>query len=225
MGVKQRDMSARAWIWVSATGLLIFVAIVATQGIVVAGFDPSRQEISEYVHSSAGAEMVVGFLAWSLSLLALAGLTAVIARDRGEGNRLTYLQIGALLSAAAGVVVLACFPTDRGAEVPGVVTHITASGQVHNAASALATISIFVAALTGAVRRGGSIRVLTLGLLATGILSSVVLLAVGDPLPGIRQRALVAVGCLWQAVWLVSASREASPTLPRSNADSRCSTS
>jgi Protein of unknown function (DUF998) len=218
-------MPIRAWTQISAAGLLIFVAIAATQGIVAPGFDPVRQAISEYAHSSAGAAIVVGFLAWSVSLLALAALTFTITQSRGEADRLTHLQTGALLSAAVGIALLAPFPTDRGAEVPAVVTHVTVAGQVHDTASAMATIGLFVAALTGAVRNGGSIRVLTLTLVAIGVASSVAQLAVGDPLPGIRQRVLVAAGCLWQAAWLLELRAKAANTSPRSSAGSRCSTS
>jgi hypothetical protein len=218
-------MSPRLWTWLSAVGLLLFVAIVAMQGAGVAGFDPAQQQISEYVHSSASAVMVVGFLAWSLSLLILAGLTQASARDHREEDWPINLQAGALVVAAVGAFLLACFPTDRGVAVPGVVTHASATGQIHDAASALCAASILVAALVGAMRCSGSIRALTAALIATGLASSVVLLAIGDPVPGIRQRVLVAAGCLWQATWLWKLRTEAVATSPRSSADSRCNTS
>ncbi len=206
-------MSLRAWIWVAVVGLVIFVAVVATQGGLLApSFDPGRQEISEYVHSPAGAAMVVGFLCWALSLAVLASLIAHVYWTPGGGDWPACLQAGALLLAAVAVVVLAIFPTDRGVEIPGVVTHATLTGQIHDAAAASATVGILTAALIGAVRRGGSIRVLGLTLVGIGIASSVVLLAMGDPLPGVRQRALVAVGCLWQAAWLFEVSRDVAPT-------------
>jgi hypothetical protein len=217
-------MPIRAWIQISAAGLLVFAVTVATQGIVVGGFDPAEQTISEYVHS-AGATIVVGFLAWSISLLALAGLTFAVARGCSGRDRLTWLQAGALLGAAVGVALLALFPTDRGAEVPGAVTHTTVAGQVHDAASALVAVGILVAAVIGAVRYDGSIRALSLSLVAIGAASSVAMLAIGDPLPGVRQRVLVAAGCLWQAVCLLRLRAEAAATSPRSSAGSRCSTS
>ena len=190
----------------------------------VANFNPSRQQVSEYVHSSAGALMTVGFLAWSLSLVALAGLTFAAARSRGEWGRLAPLQSCALLLAAAGIGLLACFPTDRGIEVAGAVTNATFTGHVHDAASALSTVSLLVAALAGALRRS-SIRVLTLALVVTGIACSIALLTIGDPVPGIRQRVLLATGCLWQIAWLRGLRAGTAPTSPGSSVDSRCSTS
>jgi hypothetical protein len=217
-------MSPRAWTFLSAAGLLLFLAIVATQGM-VANFDPSRQQVSEYVHSSAGALMTVGFLAWSLSLGALAGLTIAAARSGGDWGRLACLQSCALLLAAAGMGLLACFPTDRGIEVAGAVTNATFTGHIHDAASALSTASLLVAALAGASRRSGSTRALTLAIVVTGIACSVALLAIGDPVPGIRQRVLLVTGCLWQIAWLLLLRAETAPTSPGSSADSRCSTS
>jgi hypothetical protein len=121
--------------------------------------------------------------------------------------------------------VLACFSTDRGAEAPGLVAHTTSAGQVHDGASAFTALGILVAALLGAVRRSGWIRVLTSVLVAIGLISSLALLAAGDPLAGIRQRALLATACLWQAAWLLALRLEETATSPRSSADSRCSTS
>ncbi|HEX5594074.1 MAG TPA: DUF998 domain-containing protein [Solirubrobacterales bacterium] len=198
-----------ALIWTSAVGLTIFVAMVATQGIWVVDFDPARQQVSEYVHAGAGAVAVVAFLAWAVSLMALAGATLSSAGD----DRLACLQASALLCAALGVILLACFPTDRGAEIPAAVTHATAAGRVHDLASALTTVSILLAAITSAVRVRGSLGTLILGLMVLALSSSVILLALGDPLPGIRQRALLGAGCIWQATWLWVCCRASSSTL------------
>jgi hypothetical protein len=216
------DVSLRAWIWVAAVGLASFVAIVAMQGVLlIPSFDPGHQQISEYVHSPAGAVMVVGFLCWALSLAVLVGLIARV----DCGDRLAHPQAGALLLAAVAVVVLAIFPTDRGTAIPGVVTHASLTGQIHDAASAATAVGIFVAALVGAARRGGPVRALSLALVGIGIAASIVLLALGDPLPGGRQRVLVAVGCLWQAAWLLEMRLDVTPTSAGSSAGSRCSTS
>lgn len=217
-------MGPRGLIWTSAASLSIFLAVVASQGIWVAGFDPARQQVSEYVHTSAGTVMVLGFLSWAVSLLALAGATFALRRDEAV-SWLAYLQAGALLCAALGVVLLACFPTDRGAEIPGVVTGATSAGEIHDLASALVTASIFAAALAGAVRMPSSLRTLTLSLVLIAIGSSVIFLAIGDPVPGIRQRALLGAGCAWQIAWLWTSYRLATSTSPRSSLNSRCSTS
>lgn len=220
-----RLMPTRVLFWVSAAGLSALVAIVAVQGVVVPGFDPGEQRVSEFAHSPAAALLVVGLLAWSLSLLSLAGLTLAVARSRGGPDRLACVQTAALLTAAASIALLAFFPTDRGEEIAAVVSHTTAVGRVHDAASGLAAVGLLAAALVGAVRRNGWVRVVTLALLAAGIASTVILLAAGDPLPGLRQRLLLAVGCLWQVAWLLELRGEAVATSPRSSAGSRCSTS
>ena len=218
-------MSAKAWIGISTAGLIGFVAVVATQQLLAPNFNPSRQTISEYVHSPPGALMVAGFLAWSVSLAALAGLTNAVGSVRRGSDWMTRLQATALLIAAGAILLVACFPTDRGSEVPGAVTQTTAAGRVHDAASAVATASILVAVLVGAARSRGSVRVLTLLLLSVGTASSVTLLAVGDPAPGVRQRALVATACLWQAVLLFALRRRVTLTSARSSGGSRCNTS
>jgi drug/metabolite transporter (DMT)-like permease len=217
-------MGLRALTWTSAAGLLIFVVIVATQGIGLAGFDPANQQVSEYVHTSAGALMTFGFLAWAVSLLALAGVTIALAKV--EAVRWPpYLQAGALVCAGLGAALLGCFPTDRGAEIAGAITRDTAAGEVHDSASALTTAGIFLAAIASAVRFRGSLRVFTLGLVVVALASTAVFLLIGDPLPGIRQRLLLGAGCLWQAVLLWASYRALTSTSPRSSVGSRCSTS
>lgn len=168
--------------------------------------------------------MVFGFAAWAISLLVLSVITLRLGGgETAPGS--TYLQAAALICAGLGACLLACFPTDRGAEVPGVVTHATAAGRVHDLASALVTAGVLVAALVGAARSRNSFRAFTLALLAISISSTVVLLAIGDPLPGIRQRILLGAGCLWQVALLWVSYRGLASTSPRSIPGSRCSTS
>ncbi|HST68185.1 MAG TPA: DUF998 domain-containing protein [Solirubrobacterales bacterium] len=217
-------MGLRALIWTSAAGLSIFVAVVATQGIGGTGFDPASQQVSEYVHTSAGTAMTFGFFAWACSLLALAGVTIALARGETV-SRLAYLQAGALACAGVGAVLLGCFPTDRGAEIPGAIVRDTATGKVHDLASAMTTAGILLAAIVSAVRFHGSLRALTLGIVGVACSSTVVFLLIGDPLPGVRQRFLLGAGCLWQAVVLWASYRVPASTSPRSSLDSRCSTS
>jgi hypothetical protein len=217
-------MPVSKWIWVSAAGLAAFVVVVATQSLLAPGFDSARQMISEYVHTSDGPLMTVGFLAWSVSLAALAYLT-VVAERWGEDGLMAQAQQACLLVAAVSVLLLACFATDRGAQIPGAVTRATAAGHLHDAASTLASVSLLAAVLIGVRRCHGAAHVPTLLLLALGLASVLVLLAAGDPVPGIRQRALVATACLWQAFWLWELGNRAGATSPRSSADSRGNTS
>lgn len=192
-------MTARVWIAIAGCGLAAFAAIVTAQGLLPgSSFDPADQTISEYVHTSAGAPMAVGFVAWALSWAVLAGPASASL----PGGRLLTLQRIAFAGTAIGLVLTACFATDRGIVEPGVVLHETTEGRIHDAASALVTLGILVAALSGAALVGGRVRALTLGLISIAVAADVLMLAVGDPLPGVRQRILVAAGCMWQAAWM-----------------------
>lgn len=197
-------MTSRVWIAIAGSGLAAFVVIVAAQGLVPgANFDPAQQAISEYAHTSAGVLMVVGFIAWALSWAVLAGPGST-SLPGSSSPRILALQKVAIASTAIGLVLVACFATDRGLVEPGVVLHATTEGRIHDAASVLITIGILVAALTGAALVGGRVRILTLLLISVAVATDVLMLALGDPLPGIRQRILVTAGCLWQAIWLAT---------------------
>lgn len=196
-------MTPRAWIIVSSGGLATFVLIVATQGLLPgASFDPAHQTISEYAHTSAGTLMVIAFIAWGLSWAVLAG-TGLTQYPDSRPPWLLTLQRIAFAGTAIGLALIASFATDRGLVEPGVVLHATTAGRIHDAASALVTVGIPVAALAGAALAGGRVRILTLLLMAI-VAVDVLMLALGDPLPGIRQRILVTAGCLWQALWLTT---------------------
>jgi hypothetical protein len=198
------EVTSRVWIAVAGGGLANFVLIAATQGLLPeASFDPAHQTISEYAHTSAGALMTVGFIAWALSWAVLAG--AGSAPPPGSSSpRLHSVQRIAFAGTAIGLVLVACFATDRGLVQPGVVLHATTEGGIHDAASALATAGILVSALTGAALVGGRVRALTLLLMSIAVAADVLMLVLGDPLPGIRQRILVTAGCLWEALWLAT---------------------
>lgn len=192
------------WIAVAGSGLAAFVVIVATQGLLPgASFDPAHQTISEYAHTSAGTLMAVGFLAWALSWAVLAGPGAALPTGRFP-RRLLSVQRIAFAATAIGLVLVTCFATDRGLVQPGVIVNSTTEGGIHDAASALVTAGILVAALTGAALVGGRVRALTLLLMSIAVAADVLMLVLGDPLPGIRQRILVIASCLWQALWLAT---------------------
>lgn len=209
---------------VAAAGLAIFVAAVLAQHAIEPSFGVSGRTISEFAHGEAGWLITVGFLAWAVSLASLG--TLLLRRDPRPGGR-SRLEGAALLAAALGVLLVACFPTDRGAVVPAEVVQATAAGRLHDAGSALAALSLLVAALAGAVGAPGRQRALTIALLAIGAAGSAALLVAGDPAPGLRQRLLVLLACLWQAAQILAAVRApaGAPTSPRSSAGSRCNTS
>lgn len=198
------EVTSRVWIAIAAGGLVVFAVVVATQGLLPeASFDPAHQTISEYAHTSAEPLTMIGFIAWALSWAVLAGLSSVPSSGSPSLHLLTLQRVAFALT-AIGLVLVACFATDRGLVEPGVVTHATTEGRVHDAASALATVGILVAASTGAALVSGRVRTLTLLLTSIAIASDVLLLALGDPLPGIRQRILVTAACLWQVIWLTT---------------------
>jgi hypothetical protein len=119
-------------------------------------------------------------------------------------------------------VLVICFATDRGAEVAATVTHRTTPGRIHDVGSALVTASILIAVIADAFRERSA--GLTSAVIAAAVISSALLFALGDPLPGLRQRCLVACACFWQAAVLYRFWTR-SATSDRSSADSRCSTS
>lgn len=192
-------MSRQGRIVASALALGLFLLAVAVQPLLEPSYDPLRQEISEFAHTDYGAVVLVGFLAWGTSLGLLAGLVVHAPSPSGR-HRAARLESIALVVAAFGLVLVTLFATDRGVEVAGVVTRHTVAGRLHDAGSALVAISILAAVLADAFRSRSA--ALASAVIAAAVGSSAVLFAIGDPLPGLRQRCLVACACVWQAVVL-----------------------
>jgi hypothetical protein len=220
-GSVTHQVSRQGRIASSACGLGFFLLVVAVQPLLEPAYDPLRQEISEFVHDSDGVVALAAFLAWGASLGLLAGLVAQapLSPDRRAAARTEAI---ALAAAAFGLLLVTCFATDRGVEVAGAITHRTMAGRIHDAGSALVTGSILVAVVADAVRERRAALACTV--ITAALASSAVLFALGDPLPGLRQRCLVASACLWQAVVLYRFWAWSS-TSARSSAGSRCSTS
>jgi hypothetical protein len=209
------------WIIASAASLGLFIAIAVSLGLLVEpSYDPLRQGLSELVHSGAAPLAVLGFLAWAISLAALARLIAgpFAQLDR---PRPCLIEAITLCVAAAALLLVAFFETDRGMNEPGVITMSTTTGRIHDLGSALVAASILIAITVDALRERDPR--LALGVIGTALVSSTTLFVLGDPLPGLRQRCLVAAACAWQLAVLHRLSRR--PTSDRSSAGSRCSTS
>lgn len=192
-------MSRHRRIAASACGLGLFVLVVAVQPLLDRDYDPLRQEISEFAHAGFGAVALMGFLAWGASLVLLAGFVAN-APSPPDRRFPARIESAALVVAAFGLALVTFFATDRGVEVAGAVTHHTVGGRIHDAGSALVTVSILTAVVADALRKRSA--ALACSVIAAAVVSSAVLLALGDPLPGLRQRCLVACACIWQAVVL-----------------------
>lgn len=186
-----------------------------------ADYDPLRQTISEFVHTDGGGLARLAFLVWAGSLAILAALLAIAAATR-QRRRALRLEVTGLGAAVVGLLLVTCFATDRGAEVAGEVTGATTGGGIHDLGSALVSLGISLAVLADAAR---SRNFRLAGVVLSAVLvSSVVLLALGDPLPGLRQRCLLVAACFWQAI-LLWRLRRGGLTSGRSSAGSRCSTS
>lgn len=193
-------------------GLTAFLAITIAEHALEPQLVPARHTISEYVNTGTGALMTAAFLAWAGSLLATAALAW---RDRRPGERAAApAALAALLAiASAGLVLTACFATQTSAGVLPPGTELTASGRIHDLASATAQEAMLIAALVTIARfwRRRAVRVLVAALLAVAVVSSAILLAIGDPVDGVRQRILVGVGCAWQATLVAALARTSGP--------------
>ena len=176
-------------------GLAAFVAVVGAAHLLNRSLDPATHEISEYVHGSAGGLMVGGFAAWAISLAA----TAALANTR----RMRPTSI-ALWVATAGMILTASFATQTSAGrlPPGV--RLGTSGRLHDWGSGATSVGLFVAAATSIYMFHGAMRYrrVTTALLTFAVLSDLGLLAIGPAVGGLRQRLLLAAGCLWQIAFL-----------------------
>ena len=199
---------ARVTYAIALAGLLAFVGVTVAQHALVPELGPARHTISEYVNADAGELMVAGLLAWAASLLATAEL-AWRADGRPRRSPATTVLAGLLAVAAVGMVLTACFATQTSAGVLPPGTRRSSAGHIHDLASLAAMQALLGACVASmfARRRDARFRVLAGCLLVGAVVAAGVLLAIGDPVDGIRQRVLVATGCTWQAALLLSVRR------------------
>jgi hypothetical protein len=183
---------------IATGGVCLFLAIAVAEHLINTSLDPTRHEISEYVHAKAGWLMTVGFVSWGISLAATSRLVSTRYADRPASICLTL--------ASLGLVVAACFATQTSAGrlPPGV--SLNATGQLHDIGSGIATLSILASALLSLRGRyPQSVRIGGAALAVMAISADIALLAVGE-VGGIRQRLLVIAGCLWQLLVLGTAN-------------------
>ncbi len=197
---------------VALTGVLAFVTIVIVEHALAAQLAPDRHTISEYVNTRAGALMVAGFVAWATSLVATAALVWG-CRAGASRPRVAMLLALLLTITSAGLWLTAAFATQTSAGVLPLGHRLTTVGRIHDLASGAAMgamICAVIASIAGFSERR-RFRSLAAAVLAISIVASVVLLCVGAPVDGIRQRVLVAAGCVWQValVLTLSSSSEA----------------
>jgi hypothetical protein len=172
--------------------LLAFLAAVTAQHVLRPDFDPLRHQVSEYAHGRYGWLMTAGFCSWAVSVAATA---------RASGTAVRWM----LAIAAASILVVATFETQTiaGELPPG--TARSSEGRLHDAGAALATLALLMGAVTSAVQARTTPRYRWCAVLLVGaaLTANSVLLVVGDGVGGLRQRVVLAIGCVWQMLWLL----------------------
>lgn len=180
---------------IARAGLAAFVISLAAAHALQPELSPLAHQVSEYANGPAGAVAVACFLAWAVSLAATGAAV-------GHATASRSLPI-MLWLAAAGMAMVACFPTQTvaGELPPG--DHRTLTGQLHDVGSGTATIAILCAVLMSArAVAHRRFRALAIGTALVALAIDLGLLAVGPEVGGLRQRLLVGAACLWQAVLL-----------------------
>lgn len=192
----------------AVAGVGVFLTCLLCEHFLAPSLDPTRHEISEYVHTRDGWIMTAGFIAWAISLAA----TSVYAWQR----QCSWMLPPLLAIAALGMVLTACFPTQTSAgNLPPGVT-LTATGRLHDIGSGAVSLALLVGAVVSASdpRLPRAFRRWAVLLVALALLGSTALLIAGPVVGGIRQRLLIVIGCLWQ-LFLLNALGRAAERLAR----------
>ena len=184
-------------------GLAAFVVLVVAQHPLRADdLPPGEHFVSEYARGSTGAVQVVAFLYWAVSL----ALAVRLARGAITGGALAVAAVGAVLAAFFATVTVA-------GELPEGASFTTA-GRLHNLGSLLIFLGLLVAAPASTRReQRRRYRLAVLGLGVTLLAITPILIAIGIDSPGWGQRAFIAVGVAWQALFLAEV-RRSGPTAP-----------
>ena len=182
-------------------GLLGFVACLVAEHALAGNLSPARHEVSEYVHTETGVVMTLGLGLWAWSL----ALSAAIARRAWHSRMLASL----LALGSFGIVLADCFATQTSAGVLPQGAHLTTTGRLHDVGSGLVSLALLAAAILSATqpRSPRWLRAWAAVLVAAAIISSIVLLAIGPSVGGIRQRLVIACGLLWQLLLLRALGR------------------
>jgi hypothetical protein len=175
---------------ISGLCLAGFVLAVVGEHALEPSLSPVRSVISEYARTGAGDGMRLGFAAWAVSIASLACVTGRLGRR---------VVAAGLAVGAVGDALVCAFTTQAvEARVPEGVAR-TLTGRLHDVGGELLIGGLSVAVM--ATARGPEGRRALLPVAVAGVLS-VVLLATGDPMPGLRQRVVVAGAVAWQALLL-----------------------
>jgi hypothetical protein len=137
--------------------------------------------------------MTAGFSAWGLSLT-LAALALWHSGLRPSGMRVGVSVLLAI--AAAGGLVTAAFHTGTSAGIVPPGHHLSEANHLHDLGSGVLAVVLWcsvVGSVAFCIRR---LRAWSAGVLAVGLAGALILSAAD--LPGIEQRLLVVLSCLWQ---------------------------
>jgi hypothetical protein len=188
--------------WASRVLLAVFLFTLAAEHLLQPGLDPERHRVSEYANGSPGWLMIAGFIAWALAL----AVGAWALWNCELAPRPVCAGVCALLGvAAAGALVTAIFRTGTSAGVVPPGHHLSAANHLHDAGSEMLALALWAGALLSLVLGERRLRLRVVGVLASALACVVALSAVD--LPGIEQRALVLLGCVWQYALLAAVTR------------------
>jgi hypothetical protein len=134
-GEKPRYFSKLALL--STGGFVCFVVMVVLLHMLSPELDSNTRFISEYVHSTYGYLLTIGFLALGIGSILL---TILLFNLAGTGI-MWKAGLVLLLVWSFGVIADGVFPLDKGVEP------VTASGQIHLMAAMVAFISLIIASL------------------------------------------------------------------------------
>ncbi len=189
----------------TSCGLLgLFVIIIVAEHALQPDLTPGSHRVSEYATGSPGWLMTVGFAAWTLALVATA---LVVTRSSLQPSWLRVVLGSLVAVAAAGAAVTAAFETGTRAGVVPVGRDLTVENRLHDVGSGAAGLALWIAAFISLLLADRRLRSQVAMLLGVGIVVAVALSDTLLDLPGVRQRGLLVVACVWQGLLLAAAAR------------------
>jgi hypothetical protein len=189
----------------------LFVLAVVVEHALQPELSPVDHRVSEYANTRSGWLLTAGFVTWSLSLLA----AAAVARALRRGSSVLALGLRAgLATAALGALTTAIFKTGTSAGAVPLGRRLTLGNHIHDAGSGLLELALWVAVLSGLGVGDHRLRTVSYLTLTGGLLSAFLADSVFDA-PGVGQRGLLALACLWQYGLLLCIGRSRRESLSR----------
>jgi Protein of unknown function (DUF998) len=148
--------------------------------------------------------MTGGFVAWAASLCA-AGIASARAPLRPAKVRLVVAALLAL--ATIGAATTAAFKTGTSAGVIPTGHHLSTPNRIHDAGSGGLALALWAAVVSALALSDRVLRACSATILVAGAASAIAFSNSLLDLPGIDQRALVSLACLWQYFLLAAIQR------------------